>query len=286
MRGQEALDVLHGRQLLLHPLEYRLYVDLLATDPGDAGHGRVDFIESAQPDVGHRGQVRRRCGCQRRRFKHNIGIVSKYFKGKEELVGIRALLQGNDGAQFGQRLTLTRYVERFTQHGVDVHVGLADGGLLAVDADAHAGQRDVTGHGSRVERDKQRCVEQVAVAVELADLEQHVAVGHAGIVVDVEQQEELLADTHRVVLLDLVPGQCAVVDRHQAQLALPRAVTGDLVAEHEGKAVVPVDQAARRNGIDIPAKHAVHIDAPPVDRVIGQYHVLQRGLQVLVRGIR
>ena len=63
-------------------------------------------------------------------------------------------------------------------------------------------------------------------------------------VADVEQHEVLLADAGLEVLLDLRRRQRAVVDRDQAQHALPLAVGRGLVAEHQREGVVPVGERA------------------------------------------
>ena len=63
-----------------------------------------------------------------------------------------------------------------------------------VHADADALDAHAVRPGRRVEADQHRLVEQVRVAVELADLEHHVGLRHVDEVADVEQQEVALAD--------------------------------------------------------------------------------------------
>ena len=121
-----------------------------------------------------------------------------------------------------QRLA-ERAVERVRDRGVERAVGLADLRFAAIHADAHAGERNAARARRGIEADEGRLVEQVAVAVELAHLEQDVGLRHVDEVAHREQQEELLADAGLEVLLDLRRRQRAVVDRDQAEHALDTA---------------------------------------------------------------
>ncbi len=58
----------------------------------------------------------------------------------------------------------------------------------------------------------------------------------------------------------------------------PGAIAGDLVAEHQGKAVIPVDQATAGQRIKIPGELAVDVDTPAIDRVKADYDMLLGGL--------
>ena len=164
--------------------------------------------------------------------------VPSTSKRQEELVAVRPLVQRD------HRADVVQHLARGADGRVEIDVGLADRGLDAVHADAHALDGDVQHRRSVAQHDEHRLLEQVAVAVELADLEHDVGVRHVHEARHREQQEELLADADGHVLLDLRLGERAVVDRDQAQHALPLAVAGDLVAEHQRERVVPVVEVA------------------------------------------
>ena len=59
---------------------------------------------------------------------------------------------------------------------------------MAVDADAHALQGNGAGRDGFVQTDEAGIAEQIAVVIELADLEHDIAQGQADEVRDVEQQ--------------------------------------------------------------------------------------------------
>ena len=164
----------------------------------------------------------------------------------------------------------------------EVLPGLADGCFLAIDANAHAGNRDSARRACRVENDKYRLVEQVAVVVVLANLEHDITIGDTGVVTDVKQQEKLFTHTDVQILQDLCLGQGAVMNSHEAQLPLPLAVAGNLIAQYKGKTVVPVNQTAPGNRVDVSGEHTVDIQAPAIDRIVGCDDVLQGCLQVFI----
>ena len=90
---------------------------------------------------------------------------------------------------------------------------------------------------------QRRLAEQVAVGVEVGDDELDRAAG-AHPLRDVEAQQQPLADAGLEVLLDLRVGERLLVDREQADLALPRPAAVRLGAEREAVARIPVPEAA------------------------------------------
>src|SRR5690606_15931185 len=126
--------------------------------------------------------------------------------------------------------------------------------------------------------DEERLPEQIRVAVELSGLENHVAFGNIGQVLDPEQKKELLADPCLEILEDLRLGQHTVVDRNEPDHAAPRPIAGDFVAENEGEGVVPVRQQPARRGIETRYELAVHVYLAALDRIERRDDVLERRL--------
>ena len=164
----------------------------------------------------------------------------------------------------------------------EVPPGLAYSCFLAIDANAHACNRDSARRACRAENDKYRLVKQVTVVVVLANLEHDITIGDTGVVTDIEQQEKLFTHTDVQILQDLCLGQCTVMNSHEPQLPLPLAVTGNLIAQYKGKTVVPINQTAPGNRIDVIGEQTVDIQAPAIDRIVGCDDVLQGCLQVFV----
>ncbi len=115
----------------------------MRADTGQCGHGGIDLVEAAQADIGGRWQIGRRGRLQRRRFKYNMGAVPEHLKGQEKFVLIRPLFECDDGSQVRQFLSGPRCVEGRGDDGIQVPVGLPHAGLLAIDADAHARNRNI-----------------------------------------------------------------------------------------------------------------------------------------------
>ncbi len=196
-----------------------------------------------------------------------MAVAADALEAQEELVRRRTLVERDHGAEARQPEAGLRGIAGGSDRAVERRVGLADPGLGAVDADAHALDADLVRVRVVVEADERRLVEQVRVAVELAALEHDVALRHVDEVRDGEQQVEAFADARVEVLRDLALGERAVVDDHHARDPLPDAVVADLVAEHQREGVVPVREQARRRRVRVRSQLAVHVDAAAVHRV-------------------
>src|SRR5438477_4957062 len=94
----------------------------------------------------------------------------------------------------------------------------------------------------------------------------------------------LLPDAGGEVLLDLCRRERAVVDGDELDHALPLALTGGLVAEHQCEGAVPVGERAALGRIGIAAPDPVDVDLLAVDRIVGEHQMLQRRLGRTARG--
>src|ERR1700693_3020531 len=84
---------------------------------------------------------------------------------QEEQIRARSELHGDDGADARQQLPAGGRVIGVGDGGIERTVRLADGSLLAVDAEVHARDRNVAGLRLRVEADERRLVEPITVDV-------------------------------------------------------------------------------------------------------------------------
>src|SRR4029077_12734371 len=191
-------------------------------------------------------------------------VRAELIERQEEQVVGRPEGHRDHGAETRQQLTVDGGIVRAADTGTQGGVRLAGRGQYAVHAEAHAADLQIRRHRRLgIEADELRLVEEVAEVVVLTRLEQDVRLRYARQGADAEQQVVLLANAGREVLLDLRRGERAVVDGDELDDALPLALTGGLVAEHQREAAVPVGERAALGRIRIAAIDAVDVDLLP-----------------------
>jgi len=282
VRGQEVVDIFDCRQLLFDRRVGGANIVVANANTGNRRHAGVDLVESAHANFRHRRSVGRGGGRDRIGLDHHVGAAAEQLEGQEELVAFRALLEGDNGAGRRQYLATFGAVVGCVDQCVEGSIGLSDDGFATVDANAHPHQIDIVGGDAVVQNNKKRAVEQVAVAVKLADRKHDVTVGQRDVIADVEQQKKLFADADTEIRVNLSLRERSLVNRHQPQAAGPVAIARCLVAQHQCEIIRPAGQVATAYRVDIVGKHAIHVNAPAVGGVEGNHHVLQGGLQVLV----
>ena len=240
MRREERFGGLDRRQRLTEVLVRCVHAGLFRAHGRDCRKRGIDLVERPDADTVRRRQVRR--------HDHKRWVVSpckaldaEQVERQEELVVCRTFLQRYNRTDTCQRLS--KFAEQGCAQRVDqVCIGLSDRSLGAVQADAHALNRNTFGLLCRIKRNEVRLGEQIAVIVVLRDLEQNVRSRHVDNILDGEQQIEFLTNTNVEVLHDLFRRQYAVVYCHEPERTLEESLAGDFAAKHKCKGVLPVHQ--------------------------------------------
>ena len=282
MGRKERFGVLDRRQRLTEVLVRRVYAGLFRAHGRDCRKRGVDLVEGPHADTVRRRQVRRDDD-QRQIVVPHVALSAEPIEGQEELVVCRTFLQRYNRTDTCQGLS--KFAEQgCAQRVVQVCIGLSDRRLGAVQADAHALNRNTFGLLCRIKRKKVRLREQIAVIVVLRNLEQNVRSRYVDNVLNAEQQIEFFTNANVEVLHDLCRRQYAVVYCHEPERTLEESLTGDFAAKHKCKRVLPVHQRAGLHRICLSNEFAVDIDAASGDRIIIYDNVLQGSLEYFVSG--
>ena len=92
-------------------------------------------------------------------------------------------------------------------------------------------------------------IEEVAVAIELADLKNDIAFRYVDQVSNTEQQVEALSYTDIKVLRDLIGSQHTIMDSDHSNVALPDSVVRGFVSQGQCEAIIPASQRTSGFGI-------------------------------------
>ena len=179
LRRQESFDARRNRQRLEDRVVRRLDLRLRRRHAGHVRHRLVDLGKVANAVVRIARHVERRRRRRWRCFDDDVRCSAQHLERQEELVERRPFLERNHRSERRQLLATGRRVSRIVDRGVQILERLTYRCFAAVDADADARDRDVARRRRAVEHQEERCPEQIAVRVELADLEHDVRVGFA-----------------------------------------------------------------------------------------------------------